>query len=260
MDKDLRTLMKHFERPFQINQLSSDRERSGDQIAWNRTTFRQMMEQYSQPLYRYYAVHSGGSFGRAQELTVETLSLIFQRTAPSGSDFAGWLFGIAWDVWNAHDHPEQAKATPMDEDFAHLSRSLTALRSLSFYPREALFLRFFARMDTKAIAALMDKSEANTKLLVYQGVLDFQASMDATTRPAPSAKPLMQLARSYDAHLDSVLRGTSPEHVVSVQAAEATMQLIALQEAMTMTPEIRAVIFSRMDQIIGSGNPSTTPL
>src|SRR5512141_2659292 len=176
MDKNLRTAMKRFERPRPTNHLSSDREIISDQAAWNRATFREMMEQYNQQLYRYYAVHSGGDFSRAQELTVETFSTIFQRMVPYRSNFASWLFGIAWAVWNAHDRPEQSQV-----DAVHLSRSLTSLRSLSFYPRETLFLRFFAGIDTKPIATLMNKSEANTKLLVYQGVVQFHAPLNETT-------------------------------------------------------------------------------
>lgn len=260
MDKNRRTLMKSFERLIQTDHLSSERELLGDQFAWNRTTFRQMLEQYNGPLFRYYAVHSGGNFVRAQELTVETFSLIFQRTAPAAPDFASWLFGIAWDVWNAHDRPESTHANSMDVDSVHLSRSLIALRSLSFYPRETLFLRFFAGMDTKTIAILMDKSEANMKLIVYQGVVQFHAHINETTSPTPRAKQLLSLARAYDAYLDSALRGTSPERVVSVPLARATQQLIAVREAMTMTPEFRAEILSRMDDIIGSEKPSATPL
>jgi DNA-directed RNA polymerase specialized sigma24 family protein len=252
--------MKSFERPLQTNDLSSEREFPGDQVAWNRTAFRQMLEQYNGPLYRYYAVHSGGNFARAQELTVETFSLIFQRTVPSAPDFASSLFGIAWDVWNAHDRPESPHANPTDGDSVHLSRSLAALRSLSFYPRERLFLRFFAGMDTKGISALMDKSEANTKLLVYEGVLQFRARINETTSPTPRAKQLLSLARAYDAYLDSVLRGTCSESVVSVPFAQATQQLLDVQEALTITPEIRAEILSRMDEIVASGKPSTTPL
>jgi DNA-directed RNA polymerase specialized sigma24 family protein len=251
MNKDSRARFKNFGQSLQAHRLSS----SGDQTFWDRTAFRPILEQFHQPLYRYFAAHAAGNLFRAQELTVETLSLIRHRSVPPNAVLTAWLFGLAWDVWNAHSH-ETARET----DSSPISQTFTALRSLPFYPREMLYLRFFAGLETKAIAALMDRSEANTRSLIYQGVLKYRSQMHGSALVTLSVKEPMHLARTYHIYLDAILQGASTPLVVSETAAQATEQLIALRDALTMKPKVRAEIFSRIDQIVDAGKKSTTPL
>ena len=57
---------------------------------WDPPTFQHILDQFHQPLYRYYAVHTGGELTQAQRMTAETLSIVYRllwqkRTSRAGS-------------------------------------------------------------------------------------------------------------------------------------------------------------------------------
>ena len=230
---------------------------------WDPPTFQHILDQFHQPLYRYYAVHTGGELTQAQRMTAETLSIVYRQPATlAKKNFPSWIFGIAWDVLNAHMSRGIAASNvdvPAD-DPALITRTLRTLRSVAFYAREALCLRFFAELDLQDIVLMMDKSEVAIKGLVYQGVREFACRMNNAEFVKLPCKQLLALAQEYHLYLSSLHAGDSPLRNVPTDIVQATHHLKTLRSALSMKPESRLQLTSQMQQILRAGNSSATRL
>lgn len=157
--------------------------------------FAELYRRYYERIYRYHLARLGDRL-EAQDLTARTFLAALERL-PQGrlaGSFAGWLFGVARHKLADHyrssrphlpleaaaglpdraDPPEQAVAARLD-----FQRVAAALAALAPERADALALRFFAGLGAAEIAQLLDKTEAAVKMLVYRGLQDLQARLNA---------------------------------------------------------------------------------
>lgn len=212
--------------------------------------FQIIIEEHHQALYRYYALHAKGDLRLAYTLTKETFLALHQEYPSFEKNGChSELFGIAWDVWNARYRYEVVQTklpkSPFETSLQpELERMLKVLRHLPFYPREILYLRFFAGVDTKDIACLMDKSDTAVKVLVYQTLMRFASGMSDTPPVILPWKQLLLLAQSYHRYLDDLLPGDG----IPREALLATHQLQALRAAISMKPELLSLLIQDVEQ------------
>jgi DNA-directed RNA polymerase specialized sigma24 family protein len=218
--------------------------------------FQQMMETYHQPLFRYYALHECGDLQTAYELTAATFQLLYRKQESfERTSFRSELFGIAWDLLNAHTSCrnvrseltgnciEQALSFP-------LSRMLQSLRSLPFYPREIFYLRCFAGLSAGNIALLMDKNETTVKVIVYQAMLKFAHSVHGIETPLLPWKQLVIQAQAYDLYLSNLFAGVQPQQIADDIAVRVARELETLRESISMTPGMFSALKADIDRTI----------
>ena len=227
-------------------------------------TFRKIVEQFHHPLYRYYAVHTYGDLVRALDMTVRTFSILHcKREQFPKQGFTSWLFGIAWDVLNADYSRKDAerrrltsqmittfKVHKLGPNHVEMRRILKLLRGLTFYPRETLYLRFFAGLNTKDIGALMDKNETSVKTLVYQGVVEFSSEMDEVKPVSVTREMFVALSQTYHVYLEDSLKDIIPHQSVAVEVIRTTNRLKALREVVSMKPEMSGQLIEQIEQSI----------
>lgn len=224
--------------------------------------FHRILERDSQALYRYYALHTKGDLQTAYELTAETFLILSRKSVDfEKDDFRSELFGSAWDVLNTHygrkDVVIREMECGLDPNLRHM---LQLLGCLPFYPREIFYLRFFADLDPKDIAHLMDKSDTAVKVIVYQTVMEFASSMNAVTIETLPWKQLLARAQSYHYYLNATLEERPTEQGIPQDVLLATHQLRTLREAISMTPEAFSSLLQDAKQEFETMNSVFTPL
>lgn len=250
--------MTKFDKSYQPLFAQTHGKSHAEPTAWHTETFQELLERFHQPLYRYFAIHAV-ALEHAFNMTVETFVIVFRKTAPSHqAELPSWIFEIAWDVLNVHYSRLEAAdvsapTRSSGSDGAQFSRMREAFRTLAFYPRETLYLRFFAGLDTKEIALMMDKKEAAINILAYQGVNKLSAYLDNQQFISIPRKKLARLAQDYQEYLSAVLQGLPPHHNPTPQIADTTRQLMDLRRAVSMEPETAAKMMSQIGQILRAG-------
>ena len=226
---------------------------------WNAETFQELLERFHQPLYRYFAVHTGGELDHAFRLALETLVIVFRKPElPDGTVLPSWIFEIAWEALNLHYSRLEPTAVStqshsLSGNDAQFSRMREAFRKLAFYRREALYLRIFAGLELKDIAILMDQSETTIQALTYQGVNELSALVENRKPVLPPRRQLRSLAQDYHDYLTAVLQGLPVDRYSSSQMVEVTRQLMDLRIAISMKPEAAASMKSQLEQIFRVG-------
>jgi DNA-directed RNA polymerase specialized sigma24 family protein len=221
-------------------------------------TFQQVLEQFHQSLYRYFAVHTNGDLPCAQEMTAETFSILYRKPIVSGKEsFSSWLFGIAWDVLNAYYGCEEGRnllsttVSPLSRcefNDPELQKALKALSSLPFYPRETLYLRFFAGLDVKDIAILMDKSIAAIKVTIFQGLAEFAGQLNEgqyVTVPREQHRSLAQVCHLY---VQDAVAGNASQIDIASDIRDAVDRLLSLRDLISMKPDAFASLVTHVEQ------------
>ncbi len=236
------------------------------QVDQDRDAFIQLYERYCGPLFRYFSIQTNGDTQLASELTVQTFHvMLWQHKSFEMESFPGWLFGLAWDVLNSCKHQKYLqepvtkpvyfttyKGNGAYLDRAEASRMLEILRSLPFYQRETLYLRFFAGLAPKDVSILMDKEESDVKLLVYQGVNAF-ASQYRHHAPVIFSQDVQSiLAEAYDLHLSMFLAGGNSGINLPPDDGDATKCLEDLRNAFSLGRGLRADILRRLEALMYS--------
>jgi hypothetical protein len=226
--------------------------------------FQKMVASFRQSLYCYFAAHANGDAARARQLTLATFSFLYDKPVSVPNEHvASWLFGVAWEVLNT-EFIAIAGAPSVEVPDLHWTprqkQDLQSLRCLPFYPREALYLRFFANLDPAEIALLMDKTDLAVNTLVLEGVRAFDSRRRETVHDALPRKQLVSQARIYDDYLDDVLSGNPPKLALDSNLTAATQRLIALRRALTMKADVSAQIEAEMQKLSHPGNGSATRL
>ena len=243
--------------------------RTSPELPLDLGSFQRFVERYHQSLYRYFAVHTSGDLVSAEAMTLKTFAILYGKSAAvPRHNFTSWLFGIAWDVLNAHESQKNLDAADVVTSAKKngragqptMTRTLKTLRALPFYPREAIYLRHFADLGTQDIAVLMEKSEANIQVLVYQGMTEFACRMENLEYRALPRKQVLPLAQSYHLYLDDLLAGILSQQEIPVDVAHVTHQLKALREIFSLKADARSQLISRMEQIYRPENSYTTRL
>jgi DNA-directed RNA polymerase specialized sigma24 family protein len=273
MDKEFETMMK-FEKTSVKDPAPVQSDTFPFATPLDPAKFQMIAEYYLASLYRYFAVHTDGNLDHSEKMTLQALSIVYSKHfTPANGTFTALLFGIAWDVLNAQGNQRDVKARDRKSDStwaaqtqksmpnrSRLSWMLKSVRAVPFYPREALLLRFFARVPVKDIAFLMDKSEAQIKILVHEGVAAFALRRTRLGMVPPSKKQLTHLARAYDLYLDDLVAGLPSKQTVDKPLVQSTRQLKALHDAFTMKAEVKARVLLQTERLTRSNNPSATRL
>lgn len=227
-----------------------------NETTWKAKKFQQMMDTYHQPLFRYYALHSWGDLLTAYELTAATFQLLYRKQeACERASFRSELFGIAWDILNAHhscrDTHQELTGNRHERDLnLPLTPILHVLRSLPFYTREIFYLRFFAGLSPRDIAFLMDRSETTVKVIVYQAMLKFANGFHGIGMPSLPWKQLVIQAQAYHRYLTDLHAGVQPQQVVDDIAVRGTRELETLREAISMTPDMFSSLKANLERTI----------
>lgn len=222
----------------------------------NTETFQQVVEQFHQPLYRYFAVHTSGDLSCAQEMTMETFSVLYRKPISlEKQTFASWLFGIAWDVLNANygcegvDRFSSVSRSLEDEDeHVNIRQVLKVLSSLTFYSREALCLRLLAGLDVRDIAILMDKNDSSIKVIVYQGLLEFASRLGGLEYRLPNREQLLASSQSVHLYVQDVLQGNTQRPTIESDVVAVLERLLSLREIVSMKPEDYSALVSHVRQ------------
>jgi len=241
------------------------------QVETTPAAFWELFERHCQSVFRYYALRANGDLERAREMTANVFRAMLQMHKTFHEErFAPWLFGIAWDVLNAHrrgvkdtkseDNTQSTatfKAQKLGSNPGENRQVLRALRSIPFYPREALYLRYFAGLNARDIAFLMDLNEADVRRAVYQGLLLFDAQIVSETRVNfPVGEKLVLAADVYDFYLSDWLGGNTPRVDAPLETIRATNRLRSLREAITLRPEMQAALRGQLERMIRSAPAS----
>lgn len=223
----------------------------------NAETFQQVVEQFHQPLYRYFVVQTNGDLPCAQDMTVETFSVLYRKSvAFEKQTFSSELFGIAWDVLNAYYGCDgvgrlASASTSLDDrtDHVEIRRTLKALSTLAFYPRETLYLRIFAGLDVKDLAILMDKNTSSIKMIVYHGLMEFILRLRGAQYVLPTREQMQPASQTLHRYLEDCLRGKTPQQPIAADVAQAVERLLSLRETVSMSPEGYAALVSHVEQL-----------
>jgi DNA-directed RNA polymerase specialized sigma24 family protein len=229
--------------------------------------FWELFERHCQSVFRYYAVRANGDLERAREMTAQAFWVALQKSRTfHGEGFIPWLFGIAWDVLNAHrqraneqkskDNIQSTatfKAQKLGANPEENRQMLRVLRSVPFYPRETLYLRYFAGLNVCDIASFMDLSEADVRSAVYQGLLLLDSQIVSERRTDfPVGEKLVLVADIYDFYLSDWLRGNTPRVDAPTEAIRATNRLQSMREAVSLHPDMQAALRDRLNRMIHS--------
>jgi len=241
------------------------------QVEMTPAAFWELFERHCQSIFRYYAVRSNGDLERAREMTAIVFWAILQTYKTFHEErFVPWLFSIAWDVLDAHrrgvkdikseDNTQSTatfKAQKLGANPAENRQMLRALRSIPFYPREALYLRYFAGLNACDIASFMDLSEADVRCAVYHGLLLFDSQIVSEARvDFPVGEKLILVADIYDFYLSDWLRGYTPRVDAPIETIRATNRLQSLREAITLRPEMQSALRGQLERMIRSAPAS----
>jgi DNA-directed RNA polymerase specialized sigma24 family protein len=238
------------------------------QVETTPAAFWELFERHCQSVFRYYAVRANGNLERARELTVSVFWTALQKYKTFHKErFVPWFFGVAWDVFNAHRLQADVKRlhfhSPVTFNAQKVSvssvgnhQALRALRSIPFYARETLYLRYFAEVKAHDIAFLMDLSETEVRTAVYQGLLHFSQIDSGTPAALPMEEELASFAELYDVFLTDWLAGVTPQVNMPAEAIRATNRLRSLREAITLRPEMQAVLRGQLERMICSAPAS----
>ncbi|HET9347183.1 MAG TPA: sigma-70 family RNA polymerase sigma factor [Candidatus Limnocylindrales bacterium] len=144
-------------------------------------------------VYRYLRARTG-SDDTATELTAATFERAFvaiTRYRPAGAGFPAWLLRIARNA--AIDARRRKAAVPLPSDVPVKETSdperlviaretsaalLAAVNRLPEVQREAIYLRFAARMSAREIGAVIGKSEPAAQKLLSRAVAAIRESND----------------------------------------------------------------------------------
>jgi RNA polymerase sigma-70 factor, ECF subfamily len=152
--------------------------------------FAELYRRYLPRVYRYVLAQLGDPH-QAQDVTSQTFLAAFESidTFRGTGAFSSWLLTIARH--KVVDSKRRQKAVAPLEEAAHLAsrelspeqitetrleieRILHTLQTLAPERAEALALRIFGGLTSTEVAAVMGKSEAAVKMLVYRAVHDLQ--------------------------------------------------------------------------------------
>lgn len=222
----------------------------------NAETFQQVVEQFHQPLYRYFVVQTNGDLPCAQDMTMETFSVLYRKpVAFEKQTFSSELFGIAWDVLNAYYGCEGVGrlalvSTSLDDraDHVEIRRTLKALSTLAFYPRETLYLRIFAGLDVKDLAILMDKNTSSIKVIIHQALMEFTSQFRGAEYVLPKREQLQPASQTLHRYLEDRLRGKTPQPPMAADVAQAVERLLSLRESVSMSLESYSALVSHVEQ------------
>lgn len=223
----------------------------------NAETFQQIVEQFHQSLYRYFVVQTNGDLPCAQDMTVKTFSVLYRKPiAFEKQTFSSELFGIAWDVLNAHYGCEgvgrlASVSTSLDDraDHVEIRQTLKALSMLAFYPRETLYLRIFAGLDVRDLAILMDKNTSSIKVIIFHGLVEFASRLRGAEYVLPTREQLQPASQTLHRYLEDCLRGKTPQQPMAADVAQAVERLMSLRETVSMSPEGYAALVSHVEQL-----------
>jgi RNA polymerase sigma-70 factor (ECF subfamily) len=154
------------------------------------TAFAELYRRYLPRVYRYVLAQLGDQY-QAQDVTSQTFLTAFESIATfrGTGAFSAWLLTIARH--KVVDSKRRQKAVAPLEEAAHVASRepspeqiavthleiehvLRTLQTLAPERAEALALRIFGGLTSTEVAAVMGKSEAAVKMLVYRAVHDLQ--------------------------------------------------------------------------------------
>lgn len=126
------------------------------------------------------------------------------RFAGDMTDFRRWLFTIARrraidEMRRATRRPEQLTADPgldlasadVAEEYersSSLDRAIALVRTLPQDAAEVLLLRIMADLDVAQVAAMLDKSEANVRVIMHRALKRLADTADVTNPTSPTMK------------------------------------------------------------------------
>jgi len=153
--------------------------------------FKPLYDRHVTAVYRYLLARAG-NVEDAQDLTSQTFLAAMEglATYDGRHPFPAWLFGIARH--KAADHfrrkrPQTSLADtlpdpqPAPDDMAgqtmQIEQVARKLQIIAPDRAEAVRLRFFAGLEVKTIAAMMNKQEPAVRMLVHSGLNDLQRQL-----------------------------------------------------------------------------------
>ncbi|HZW04022.1 MAG TPA: RNA polymerase sigma factor [Anaerolineaceae bacterium] len=157
--------------------------------------FSQLYQRHYSRVYSYLLLRTG-NVDDAQDLTSQTFIAALEgitRFRGEGS-FAAWLLGIAHNKMATHFRHLRPQADlelvdrlkppgpPLEElvDLhSRLDRVAAALQQIHLDRAEALILRIFTGLSNAETAAVLGRTEAATKMLVYRALQDLRGRLDA---------------------------------------------------------------------------------
>lgn len=159
------------------------------------SVFAQLYQRHVKRVYRYLLIRVGNEQD-AQDLTSQTFLAAMEglRSYRGQQQFVAWLLGIArHKVGDQYRHrrpdllPETADSLPDNDDSPdevidrrlEIERVARKLGTIAPDRAEALSLRLFAGLEVAEIAQVMEKNEAAVRMLVFRGLRDLQAQLQA---------------------------------------------------------------------------------
>lgn len=226
------------------------------ELASSPDAFWELVERHHRSVYRYFAVSVSPE--RALQMTACTFWTMLQHHRSfRQTEFAPWFFGITWDVINDNcgtpKRNYEAFSSTQPEAFFQkdTEHAFYILRNIPFYPREMLYLRFFASLNVKDIAAMMDQKEADVKSLIFEGVQYFEQQWNSA-EPLPKHSKIRQmaLAELYHDYISNVFAGITPYQSIPVEFIRATNRLNALREALSLRTEMQSVLMDNLKNML----------
>lgn len=158
--------------------------------------FATLYQRHVKQVYRYLLVRVGNA-DDAQDLTSQTFLEAMQHLPKFRGErpFIAWLLGIARHKVADHFRrrkPESDLETvvavsegsdPLEEVIGRQLEVETVSRKLKVLApdrAEAVALRLFGGLDVAEIATLMEKNESAVRMLVFRGIRDLQAQLEAS--------------------------------------------------------------------------------
>jgi RNA polymerase sigma-70 factor, ECF subfamily len=159
----------------------------------DRAAFAPLYRRHLDKVFRYCLMQVG-DMHQAQDLTSQTFLAALEHieTYRGNGAFRAWLLGIARnkvrDQYDSHRstlpleaalHIPSSTTSPeqLVEVRLRLAHVMRALGQLASDRSEALALRIFAGLSLAEVGAVMERSEAATKMLVHRGMSDLRARL-----------------------------------------------------------------------------------